>query len=219
LKLIKKYRLSRTILLFSGVVLLFLQSCVEIVEEVTVNNDRSGRVVLSLNIGKENGLFGLISQFADLSFMDEIEDEVGKTIYVLKQQKGISNVVFEKGRKMKLSFDFDNHKNLNKALYAVTGNEKTIFNPAIYKVRKNSFVKKNMTTWAKLMMEANKDEMPDDIVFDMVEITTIVHLPNPAKGFSGKGIQVSKDKLTLKSSNFVSDILEENISTKMKVRF
>ena len=219
MKLIKKYRLSQTILLFSVVILLFLQSCVEIVEEVTVNNDRSGRVVLSLNIGKENGLFGLISQFADLSFMDEIEDEVGKTISVLKQQKGISNVVFEKGRKMKLSFDFDNHKNLNKALYAVSGNEKTIFNPAIYKVKNHSFIKKNITTWAKLMMEANKDEMPDEIVFDMIEITTIVHLPEPVKSTSGVGVKVSKDQRSVTTSNYISEILEENISTKMKVRF
>ena len=218
MKLIKEYR-ARFILLFSVTALFFLQSCVEIVEEITVNNDRSGKIALSVNIGKQNGLFGLISQFADLSFMDEIENEVGKTISVLKQQKGISNVVFEKGNKMRLSFDFDNHKNLNKALYAVSGNEKTIFNPAIYKLRKNSFVKNNMTTWAKLMMEANKDEMPDEIVFDMIEITTIVHLPEPIIYTSGVGVKVSKDLRTVTSSHFVSEILEENISTKMKVRF
>jgi len=218
LKLIKEYR-ARFILLFSVTALFFLQSCVEIVEEITVNNDRSGKIALSVNIGKQNGLFGLISQFADLSFMDEIENEVGKTISVLKQQKGISNVVFEKGNKMRLSFDFDNHKNLNKALYAVSGNEKTIFNPAIYKLRKNSFVKNNMTTWAKLMMEANKDEMPDEIVFDMIEITTIVHLPEPVKSTSGVGVKVSKDQRLVTTSNYISEILEENISTKMKVKF
>jgi len=218
LKLIKEYR-ARFILLFSVTALFFLQSCVEIVEEITVNNDRSGKITLSVNIGKQNGLFGLISQFADLSFMDEIEDEVGKTISVLKQQKGISNVVFEKGNKMRLSFDFDNHKNLNKALYAVSGNEKTIFNPAIYKVKNHSFIKKNITTWAKLMMEANKDEMPDEIVFDMIEITTIVHLPEPIIKTSGEGSKVSKDKRTVTTSHFISEILEENINTKMKVRF
>jgi hypothetical protein len=216
--LIKEYR-ARFILLFSVTALFFLQSCVEIVEEITVNNDRSGKIALSVNIGKQNGLFGLISQFADLSFMDEIEDEVGKTISVLKQQPGISNVVFEKGNKMRLSFDFDNHKNLNKALYAVSGNEKTIFNPAIYKVKNHSFIKKNITTWAKLMMEANKDEMPDEIVFDMIEITTIVHLPEPIINTSGVGSKVSKDKRTVTTSHFISEILEENISTKMKVKY
>ena len=218
MKLIKEFR-ARFILLFSITALLLLQSCVEIVEEITVNNDRSGKVALSVKIGKGNGLFGLISQFADLSFMDEIEDEAGKTVSVLKQQKGISNVVFEGGRKMQLSFDFDNHKNLNKALYAVSGNEKTMFNPAIYKLRRNSFVKNNMTTWGKLMLEANKDKMPDEVVFDLVQITTIVHLPEPVKRTSGEGIAVSKDRRTATTSHFVSEILEENISTKMKVKF
>jgi len=204
------------------VAMLSLQSCVEIVEEIAVNNDLSGKMSVSLGIGQGKSLIDLIGQFAHLSMVNEAASEAGKIINVLKQQQGISHVVFERSRKggnMQLSFDFDNHKNLNRALYAISGNKKNLFNPAIYKLKKNRFIKNNMTSWAKLMMKANKAKMPDEVLFDLVEITTIVHLPEPVKSFSGKGIQVSSDKLTLTTSHDLSDILEKNINTGMRVRF
>jgi len=202
--------------------MLLLQSCVEIVEEITVNNDLSGKIDLSLKISQSKGLFGLISQFADLSFFDEIEDEAGKIVNTLKQQPGISHVIFEKDRKsadMRLSFDFDNHKNLNRALYVISGSEKTIFNPALYKLKKHKFVKNNMTAWAKLMMEANTNKLPDNVVFDMIEISTIVHISNPAKSAKGEGVIIYDDRKTVKTSHFISDILEENISTGITIKY
>lgn len=52
---------------------LLLQSCINIVEEVTVHADHSGSVSLRLDAGGGNPLMTLLGRFVDLSFMDDLE--------------------------------------------------------------------------------------------------------------------------------------------------
>jgi len=199
-----------------------LQSCIELTEEVIVNKDRSGSLGFSLGINSSGSIMGLINQFADNSYMDDIDDEVQKVVSQLKQQPGISNVKFNKensGKLLKLSFDFSDDKSLNKALYALAGEKKTFYKPAIYKVRTHRFVRKNLTEWAKDLMEEEKENIPDDLVFSFIKVKTKVQLPKPVRSVSVKNALVSKDKKTVTLSNGLSDILETNQSTGFSIRF
>jgi len=165
---------------------------------------------------------GLINQFADNSYMDDIDDEVQKVVSQLKQQPGISNVKFNKensGKLLKLSFDFSDDKSLNKALYALAGEKKTFYKPAIYKVKSHKFVRRNLTEWAKDLMEEEKENIPDDLVFSFIKVKTKVQLPEPARSVSVSNAVMSKDKKTVTLSNGLSDILETNQSTGFSIRY
>lgn len=212
---------------FFGIIILSLslftlQSCIELTEEVTVNKDRSGTLSFSLGINSSGSIMGLINQFADNSYMDDIDDEVQNVVSQLKQQPGISNVKFNKensGKLLNLSFDFSDDKSLNKALYALAGEKKTFYKPAIYKVRTHKFVRKNLTEWAKDLMEEEKENIPDDLVFSFIKVKTKVRLPEPARSVSVNNAVMSKDKKTVTLSNGLSDILETNQSTGFSIRF
>lgn len=212
---------------FFGIIILslslfILQSCIELTEEIIVNNDRSGTLSFSLGINTSSSIMGLVGQFTDNSYMDDIDDEVQNVVSQLKQQPGISNVKFNKENSVKLlnlSFDFSDDKSLNKALYALAGEKKTFYKPAIYKVRTHKFVRKNLTEWAKDLMEQEQENIPDDLVFSFIKVKTKVQLPEPARSVSVINAVMSKDKKTVTLTNGLSDILEQNQSTGFRIRF
>jgi len=198
-----------------------LQSCFEITEEVTIRQDRSGTLVLSAGVNKSNSVFGLIESLTDIAFLDDIDNDVNMVTDIIKKQEGISNVTYTKpfpGR-YQLSFDFADGKALNNALYAAAGQEKKFFEPAFYKIGKTRYRRRNITNWAALFLEREKENLPDETLFDLIEYNAAVHLPREIKSVGGEDVIVSKDNKTVTTSNFVSDILNKRINTKIVVRY
>lgn len=199
-----------------------MQSCVEIIEEITVNEDKSGSMSLSAGVSGANVIFGLMGQFTDISFLDDIEREVEVVVNKLKAQEGISNVHFAKiksGGNYALSFDFSNSKALNKALYAINDEEKKFFQPSFYKITKNKYQRKNITNWGNMLLEKEKDNLPDESIFDMIEYEVVVNVPRPSTSVKADDVKISKDKKTVSTRNFISDILDKRIDTGIKVKF
>ena len=199
-----------------------MQSCLEIVEEITVNEDQSGNMFLSAGVNNANSIFGLIGSFTDITFLDDLEREAGIIVSKLKAQDGISNVQFSKigmGGKYSLSFDFDNSKSLNNALYTVNNQKKTFFQPSFYKIKKNKYRRKNITNWANMLLEKEKENIPDEVIFDLIEYKTVIHLPGSVKSVKAVDVFVSQDEKTVSTSNYISDILNKRIDTGIKIRY
>ncbi len=211
--------------LFAGVLMIMafsMQSCLEIVEEITVNEDQSGNMFLSAGVNNANSIFGLIGSFTDITFLDDLEREAGIIVSKLKAQDGISNVQFSKigmGGKYSLSFDFDNSKSLNNALYTVNNQKKTLFQPSFYKIKKNKYRRKNITNWANMLLEKEKENIPDEVIFDLIEYKTVIHLPGSVKSVKAADVFVSQDEKTVSTSNYISDILNKRIDTGIKIRY
>lgn len=205
------------------VISLLLQSCINIVEEVTVHADRSGSVSLRMDAGSGNPLMTLLGRFVDLSFMDDLEQEARIVASGLRYQPGISKVNVRKhGRNgaLELSFDFADSRALNHALYAAAGARKTCWQPAIYKTRNHGFVRTNTTGWLRLLLKAAGDEMPDAAVAEFIDITSIYHLPAPARRISSKAnYSISVDQMTITTTNTLADVLDNNISSRIKIRY
>jgi hypothetical protein len=205
------------------VVLLFsMQSCVEIVEEIVVNDNGSGTMSLSAGLSGTNSLMGLISSFANIAPLADIEGEVEFFVSKLKAQEGISNVRFSKiksGGNYALSFDFKDSKSLNKALYAVSNQEKKFYQPSFYKISKNKYQRKNITNWANMLLEKEKDNLPDEAIFELMTYKAVVNVPRPATRVKADDAKVSKNQKTISTKNFISDILDDRIDTGMKVKF
>jgi hypothetical protein len=218
MKLFKKILFAFSLL----TVTLSMQSCIEIVEEITVNEDQSGTLALSAGLNNANSIFALIGAFTDITFLDDIEREIEIIVSKLKAQQGISNVRFTKiksGGNYALSFDFSDSKALNNALYAVNDQKKTFFQPSFYKITKNKYHRKNITNWANMLLEKEKDNLPDESVFDLITYKAVVHFPRQVKKVNADDVVISKDEKTVSISNFISDILDKRIDTGIKVRF
>jgi len=215
---IKRFLIPLVILALS----ISMQSCIEIVEEITVNEDQSGSMSISAGLANANTIFGLMGSFADISIMDDLEMEVEVIMSKLKAQEGISNVHFsklDKGGKYALSFDFENSKVLNNALYAVNDQKKTFFQPSFYKIRKNKYHRKNITNWANMLLEKEKENLPDESIFDLIQYKAVVNLPREVQSVKATDVEVSKDKKTVSTNNFISDILNKRINTAIKVKY
>ncbi len=217
-KLLKKRWLIAVI-----AVSLLLQSCINIVEEVTVHADRSGSVSLRLDAGGGNPLMTLLGRFVDLSFMDDLEQEARSVASTLRYQPGISKVnvrKLDRNGALELSFDFADSRALNHALYAAAGARKTCWQPAIYKTRNSNFVRTNTTGWLRLLVKEAGDEMPDKAIAEFIDITSIYHVPKPMRNISSKGkYSVSKDQMTITTTNTLADVLDNNISSRIKIRY
>ena len=216
---------TRKILVFVFLLSTFLmQGCIEIVEDITVNENQSGRLTLSVNVGGSNNLFlAVLGQYADLELMNEIRSNALMAKERLRNQEGISNVSFNgntrKGN-IQLSFDFENDKVLNKALYAIADYEKPFWQSGIYKINKHKFVRKNTTPWIKLLIDQEKENIPDEALLDLIEIKTVVHIPAQAKKVRKPGrVIASNGERTFTTANNLSDLMDEKRNTRIKIRY
>lgn len=212
------------LLVFLLATVIVLQGCIEIVEEVTINENRSGSLSFTVQAGGgSNPLIALFRQYADMSFMDEIRDNAELVSRVLKASDGISNVRFtesHRNSRMILSFDFEDDKKLNQALYASAGIEKTFLQPNIYKIRNHKFVRKNTTGWIMKLMEQEQDHIPDEIIFDLVQIKSVYRIPNQARKIKvPENFVASQNGRTFTGTNFLSDLIDEKVNTRIKLRY
>lgn len=218
------FRFKKILLAIALASVILLQGCIEIVEEISVRDDQSGNMSLSLSAGgKNNPLMAFLSQFADMSFLDEIRRNADQASQVLKSQEGISHVKFTANQRsgtMELSFDFADSKSLNNALYAVGGYQKTIFQPNIYKISKHKFVRKNTSGWMMKLIEQEKENIPDEAIFDLVELKSVYHFPHEARSITApENTAISNDKQTFTSSNYLSDLVNKKTNTRIKIRY
>ncbi len=217
---IKSFRPHRNVWLLL-VAVVMLQGCIEIGEEVTVNPDRSGRLSLSVSLSQGDVLMQLLGRYVDLSGMDEIGRKAEQAAFVLQSSPGISNVDYRFSRRsgnINLAFDFDNHRSLNRALYAVAGMNKTFLQPGIYKIRNHTFTKKNMTTWFRLLVKQAGGQY-DEALLDLVEIRSVYHLPKPVTRVSDKNATVSQDGRRVSTSAYISDVINQKINTGIRIRY
>ncbi len=212
------FRPKRIQLLLLALSLFLFQGCIEIVERIDVNEDRSGSINLSVNVLQGNLFWGLIQLGGDLEVLDNIEDYARMAKNSLSQSEGIHNVKITRDNKkgmVGLSFDFDNHHQLNRSLYEVAGQKKTIFNPYVYKVNARSFKKKNMTSLIRLLLEEEELE----VIPAFINYTTEINLPRPAKSISDSKATLHRNNQTIKVRGNLADILENKTNTGIKVRY
>jgi hypothetical protein len=218
-----KNQIRKTFVLMLIGMVVFLQGCIEIVETVKVNHDRSGSVTLSVGAGQNNPLLSLINQYVDMSFMDDVKSNARQISSVLKSQDGISNVRLRESSwngGLELSFDFENAKKLNNALYATAGIEKSFFQPNVYKIKNHKFIRKNTTGWIARLIEQEKENIPDEAIFDLVKIKSVFQIPATAKGVNSScKISASRDNQTFTTSHYLSDLLDKKINTKVAIRY
>jgi hypothetical protein len=130
---------------------LSLSSCIELVEEITINPDLSGNYHLYLQHNTFEFLFNAVPEDLDISGLE-------RGLQRLQQEEGISKLTSDirpnKG-KFSIQFDFSNAKDLNKAFYASLGAKKRFYNKSFLKVNKRKIKRPNITHYLIKYAETN----------------------------------------------------------------
>ncbi|MCF8368410.1 MAG: hypothetical protein K9G76_05150 [Bacteroidales bacterium] len=199
-----------------------LTSCIEISEKITVNENKSGKLSYTLKINESGGLIGLLTGLFDNSIEDQIIGETQKLKNQLISQPGISNVELITDSPDGLfvfSFEFENTKYLNRALYSISGTKKTIFTPGYVKIKKHKLKKVNFTPWVKMYLKKENISLPDPAILSMITYQSEIELPGPVKNIRPAAFNLSTNRNTASNAYKLQDILEEKINTGVTIKY
>jgi len=195
-------------------------SCIDLIEEVTINKDLSGTYNMRIETSGFGGLMGQMGGGVEIPQLKELDYRIN----ILRQQKGISNVskvIRPKDLKFDISFDFESEESLNQALYAIAEAKPNMFVKKFLKVRKNKVVRPNLSPYLeKLIEEQNlQSQIPSDDMLNYVNYKFIVNTPkNIKRAVSNKAI-ISSDCQTVISTYSFRELLidKENVYLKVKM--
>jgi len=207
------------IIIFS---LLFLTSCIEIVEEITVKTDQSGTISYSI---KSDPLTNLISGFSSIIDQNTIKEKITERFEEFatkfKSSKGIDNVKFFIGDNTtdaSLSFDFNSTKALNMALYEIAGSKKTFFAPSYLKVSKHKLKKFNIAPYLKNQLKDQDIIIPEELI-NMIEFKSIYHLPKSIKSVKGESVNMTEQTKSTTQKFEFSDVYNNKINSGIKIKY
>lgn len=208
------------------VVLLFLaiqlSSCIEIVEEITVNKDKSGTICFSLNLGSLGGLaMNLGENYLDANTLKTLKEFPSEGAVLLKDLHGIDNIipVVNKNGKFSLSFDFNNTKTLNKALYKLFNKKKSFLDPGYISIKKHKVVKKNYGPLLRLFAKKYVDKLKDKTVLKLISYKTKYNFPFPVKKFSNSLSKADSDKNTVEFSCTIEELLTSPVDIGNRIKY
>ena len=213
--------IKKNILLFFLLIFLF-SGCVEIVEEITVNPDKSGTICFYIDLGALGGLaMNMGDKYMQGTLMEQLKTIPAKSASILKEVKGLKNIksLTNKNGLYKVSFDFENPKQLNDAIYNLLGQKKRWYEPKYMKIGSKKLVKKNYAPVLRMFANKYKTQMKDKSLMKTVSYKTIFHLPDEVKNFSNKKSIISADKKKLEFSCSAEELLMTNISLRNKIKY
>ncbi|MCK5776503.1 MAG: hypothetical protein KAH25_10010 [Bacteroidales bacterium] len=212
----KKY----SILLIAFILTLSFTSCIDLVEEISVNKNKSGHYNLGVQADGLAGLISLNSQQFEVPAIKELDEKIS----ILKQQAGISNV--KKDFKansffFNLSFDFEDEKSLNNAMYTLAEVEPSIFIKKFLKIKNHKIIRPNLNTYLQILIQQQGllDDLPSKDVLNYINYKLVINTPSEIKRINGKNAVVMANKTTAISSFSFKDLVMNNPNISLKVKY
>ncbi len=202
--------------------LFLLSGCIDIVEEITINPDKSGTVTFSMDMGMLGGYaMNLGESYMQGTLLEQIKNLPATATALLKNVDGLSNIksVTNKDGLYSVSFDFKNDKDLNQALYTLFDAKKPFFAPNYMKIKKHKIVKKNYAPVLRLFLKKYKDQIKDASILKLINYKTIFNLPAEVKKNSNNKFTLSTDNKTLEFKCSIEDLLSTNVNIGNKIRY
>ena len=200
----------------------FLDGCIDIAEEITINPDLSGTASFNMDLGSLGGLAMKMGEnYVQSSMLDQIKNIPSSAAALLKGLDGISNIkpISNKSGLYSISFDFKNQKQLNQAIYKLFDVKKHFFEPNYIKITKKKLVKKNYAPMLRLYMKKYQDQIKDKSMLKYLSYKSIIHFPNEVKKFSNNKSTLSSDKKTLEYTCTIDELLSSGVDIGNKVKY
>lgn len=180
---------------------LSMTSCIELIEEMYVHNDKSGSWEIRLEAGGLQSLFGTIGSYLNEDMVKGWKQIPSEKIKKLEAIKGVSNVHSNKTGDfvIGLKFDYENPRALNKALYALLGADKKFFYPKLYKHGKHRFKKLDIGNQLFKRMGPQIEKLENKSWLEYVSLKSVYHLPGNEVELKSK----EKGNYTLKKNTYI----------------
>jgi len=199
-----------------------LTSCIEIIEEITLNKDQSGSISYSLETNELGYLLNNFTNLFDVSIENHLKDKFEELASGLKNKQGINNVdlsIDKRSGSYGLMCDFSNSKDFNSALYEIFGYKKNLFTPGYIKVSKHKFKRINFAPWVKKYFEKEDIQIPAEEVLEMITYKTIINLPDEVKSVKNKTTKLSNNRKTVTQSYKAIDIINNKANVRSRIKF
>lgn len=203
-------------------ILLSLSSCIEVIEEIHINKDKSGKLSYRLESSQIGFLMKKFSGLFEVSYEDQLKGKVEELSILLDLQEGINNVEFNSNPNSmdyELSCEFSDSKTLNTALYKVFGYKKTILTPNYLKISKSSIKKTNFSPMLKKYLEEEGIEIPSNYLSEVIYFKSYIHLPKEVKKVKGSGLEIPMAENLVTQTFKLTDVIENKVNVGIKIKY
>ena len=204
------------------VVALSFQSCFQIVEDVEIFENGSGKMELKLNMSESRNKLNTVMTMDSINGYKipskvEINNKLKEVGNIIGKIHGISNVNTNMDYNnfiMTLKFNFADVNQINKAMDVIMQQYK-IHNASkptyTYNKATKRFTRTYMTV-ATTLKEFNKLKAEDKKIFDKASYTAVYRFSNPVNSSSNNLSQLSPNKKAVKQDAKLLDILNNKTS-------
>ena len=213
--------MRRLIVIWGVLLSLTMTSCIDIIDEIVLNKDKSGKVFIGLQSQMLASVMSAARQELGPEMAEQLQSFPAASAEKLKDIKGIHEVnawdVISEGR-LGIAFSFDNPKALNRAYYRLMDMEKKWYHPKIVKIGRHHISRRNITPQLIEQLEENNPDIAAAPFIKYLNIRTVLRLPAEAKSVkSDKKAKVTDTGVQIHYS--FQELLQQDLSTAYKVRF
>lgn len=204
-----------------------LTGCFEILEEVSLNENGSGKFKLTLNLSQSKTKLKSIMLMDKVNghkvpSKEEVKNEIVKACNIARAVEGISNVnntIDFDNFIFTLSCDFKNTTSLNKLVYEVRKSKEKVQTPFEKHYEYNPSTKELKRNFTFLWEEEfNKLQQADKDVFDGANYIAIYRFKNEVKLMSNKEAKISPNKKNVMLKLKATDIIKKKSTIKNKLK-
>lgn len=209
-------------LLLFIVLIPILSSCFEVVEEISMKNDGTGDVVLTINLSQSKTKVASVMlldsvQGYKVPSRQKIQEELNEAVAYLKKSEGISNVKSSSDFNnyiATISFSFKDVSNINNITKNILAQQKIkATNTSSYSYNKatKTFNRKYQAI-GTAKTEFNKLKAKDKAVFNGATYTSIYRFESLVTSSSNPASNVSKSKKAVMLKSSIMDLINGKIN-------
>lgn len=206
--------------------LFLLSSCIDIIDDLTINNDGSGRLKLGINLSKSklevNSVLALDSLYGQrVPKLNEVSSSITKYAEILRHKKGITEVKVEKDTvnfNFKFYIDFEDVEDVEAALKEIVKEEDTRWVNLDF----------DWVKWENHVLTRNNIKIPEEqlrkLKYDDIQklkqgtYTSITRFQNPIIEYTNQKSKLTPNKLNLMIQTSAYLLAEDTQSIKNNIK-
>lgn len=199
-----------------------LSSCFEVIEEISMKNDGTGDVVLTINLSQSKTKVSSVMlldsvQGYKVPSKQKIQQELNEAVAYLRKSEGISNVKSTNDFNnyiATVSFSFKDVSNINNITKNILTQQKikaTNTSSYTYNKATRTFSRKYQAI-GTAKMEFNKLKAKDKAVFNGATYTSIYRFESPVTSSTNPASNVSKSKKAVMLKSSIMDLINGKIN-------
>jgi hypothetical protein len=215
-------------LLLFIVLIPFLSSCFEVIEEIAMKNDGTGDVVLTINLSQSKTKVASVMlldsiQGYKVPSKQKIQQELNEAVAYLRKSEGISNVKSTSDFNnyiATISFSFKDVSNINNITKNILAQQKikaTNTSSYTYNKATKTFSRKYQTI-GTAKAEFNKLKAKDKAVFNGATYTSIYRFESVVTSSTNPASNVSKSKKAVMLKSSIMDLINGKINVSNSIQ-